>query len=106
MKNIPKIFDHKEKELISLSKGYHIIIEKGEVLYSPKHVSSIIKKIILKSNEMKIEIYTDGSFFYNPLILSYGFIVYKDKNKIYEESGIINETIIVKIFFWINKRYE
>jgi len=42
-----------------------------------------------------IKIYTDGSFFNS--ISSYGFIVYK--NRIYEESGIINETIIVKIFF-------
>jgi hypothetical protein len=45
LKNIPKIFDHKGKELISLEKGYFIDIEEGEVLYSPKHISPIIKKI-------------------------------------------------------------
>jgi hypothetical protein len=45
LKNIPKIFDHKEKELIALEKGYFINIEGGEVLYSPKHISPIIKKI-------------------------------------------------------------
>jgi ribonuclease HI len=55
-----------------------------------------------------IEIYTDGSS-YNPLISSYGFIVYKDKNKIYEESGIINERnaefhAIYKALEWIIKQ--
>jgi len=46
LKNIPKIFDFKEKEVISLDKGYYIDIEEGEVLYSPKHISPIIKKIL------------------------------------------------------------
>jgi hypothetical protein len=45
LKNIPKIFDHKEKEVISLEKGYYIDIEEGEVLYSPKHISPILKKL-------------------------------------------------------------
>jgi hypothetical protein len=45
LKNIPKIFDHKEKEVIALDKGYFIDIEEGEVLYSPKHISLIIKKL-------------------------------------------------------------
>ncbi|MEM2178909.1 MAG: hypothetical protein QW272_08840 [Candidatus Methanomethylicaceae archaeon] len=44
LKNIPKIFDHKEREVISLEKG--IYIEEGEVLYSPKYISPIIKKIL------------------------------------------------------------
>jgi hypothetical protein len=42
---VSKIFDHKEKELISLEKGYFIDIKEGEVLFSPKHISPIIKKI-------------------------------------------------------------
>ena len=45
LKNIPKIFDFKEKEVIALDKGYYIDIEEGEVLYSPKHVSPILKKL-------------------------------------------------------------
>jgi hypothetical protein len=45
LKNIPKIFDYKEKEVIALEKGYFIDIEEGEVLFSPKHISPIIKKI-------------------------------------------------------------
>jgi hypothetical protein len=45
LKNIPKIFDHKEKEVIALDKGYFIDIEEGEVLYSPKHISPILKKL-------------------------------------------------------------
>jgi hypothetical protein len=45
LKNIPKIFDHKEKELIALDKGYFIDVEEGEVLYSPKHISPILKKL-------------------------------------------------------------
>ncbi|MEM2179177.1 MAG: hypothetical protein QW272_10200 [Candidatus Methanomethylicaceae archaeon] len=43
LKNIPKIFDYKEREVISLEKG--IYIEEGEVLYSPKYVSPIFKKL-------------------------------------------------------------
>ena len=54
-----------------------------------------------------IEIYTDGSF-YNSISI-YGFIVYKDKNRIYEESGIINERnaeyyAIFKALEWIIKQ--
>jgi hypothetical protein len=49
LKNIPKIFDFKERELISLDKGYFIDIEKGEVLLSPKHVSPIIRKLFLNN---------------------------------------------------------
>jgi len=45
LKNIPKIFDHKEREVIALEKGYYIDIEEGEVLYSPKHISPILKKL-------------------------------------------------------------
>jgi len=45
LKNIPKIFAHKEKEVIALEKGYYVDIEEGEVLYSPKHISPIIKKL-------------------------------------------------------------
>jgi Skp family chaperone for outer membrane proteins len=45
LKNIPKIFDYKEKEVIALEKGYYIDIEEGEVLYSPKHISPILKKL-------------------------------------------------------------
>ncbi|MEM2178226.1 MAG: hypothetical protein QW272_05340 [Candidatus Methanomethylicaceae archaeon] len=44
LKNIPKIFDYKEREVVAIEKG--IYIEEGEVLYSPKYVSPIIKKII------------------------------------------------------------
>lgn len=44
LKNIPKIFDYKEREVVAIEKG--IFIEEGEVLYSPKYVSPIIKKIV------------------------------------------------------------
>lgn len=43
LKNIPKIFDYKEREVVAIEKG--IYIEEGEVLYSPKHVSPIVKKL-------------------------------------------------------------